>query len=281
MNEQNELTKNELNLTRIIATAIKIPGVKVSRDDFLKEQFKDYDESTLLTILEKGPIEAGCSRDELEKKAKRIIKTKTSASAGMSFLAGLPGGLTMAAAIPADLLQFYGVALRIAQELAYLYGEKDLWCESTPDYEKIENQLILYCGVMLGVSGASQLIRLMASALAKQAVIKLPKMALTKTMIYTVTKGVLKVFGIKITKTTFASGVSKAIPVVGGIVSGGITFASLLPMGNRLRKTLDKAHFDYSLDDYETDYIELEEIILKDYNEIDTTNENNNSIDNI
>lgn len=33
--------------------------------------------------------------------------------------------------------------------------------------------------------------------------------------------------GVKVTKDSFAKGVSKVIPVVGGVVSGGLTFASI------------------------------------------------------
>ncbi len=249
---------NSTSLTTIISKAIQIPGVKVVRDNFLQEQFNNVPPEKLQLILEKGPVEAGCSQEELLKKATRIIKERTLFSTGASFAAGIPGGITMAVTLPADLLQFYGVALRMAQELVYLYGEKDIWCNGTPDSDRVTNQLILYCGVMFGVSGASQAVRLMSSALANQALKKIPRIALTKTFYYPVIKSILKYFGISITKKTFATGVSKVIPVVGGIVSGGITFASMLPMGKRLAKTLDKAHFNYSKADFWADLNEVE-----------------------
>ena len=255
-----ENEKKPADLTSIITTAIQIPGVKISRDDFLKEQFKNESLETVALIVEQGPIAAGCDREVLKRKAARIVKERTAVSTGASFLAGIPGGFAMAATIPADMLQFYAVALRMAQELIYLYGEEDLWCEGTPDGEKVTNQLILYCGVMLGATGAAQTVRIMSSALAKQLLKKLPQMALTKTVIYSVTKAVLKFFGVSITKNTFAKGVSKAVPVAGGIVSGGITLASMLPMGNRLIKTLDTAHFDYTQADFEEDIRIVQEI---------------------
>ena len=122
----------------------------------------------------------------------------------------------MAATIPADIIQFYSVALRMAQELVYLYGETDMWCEGTPDSDKVTNQLILYCGVMLGATGAAQTVRVMSSALAKQAIKTLPQKALMTTFYYPVVKAILKFFGVSVTKSTFAKGVSKVIPVVGG-----------------------------------------------------------------
>lgn len=42
----------------------------------------------------------------------------------------------------------------------------------------------------------------------------------------------------KVTKDTFAKGVSKAIPILGGIVSGGITYASMSKMGSKLQYAL-------------------------------------------
>lgn len=252
--------KKSVDLAAVISTAIQLPGVKVSRETFLREQFQDLDPDTISLIVEHGPLEAEISRDELKKKASRIIKERTAISTSASFVAGIPGGWAMAATIPADMAQFYGVALRMAQELVYLYGEKDMWCDGTPDTDKITNQLILYCGVMLGATGAAQTVRVMSSALAKQALKKLPQKALTKTFYYPVIKAIMRFFGVSVTKSSFSKVVSKAIPVVGGVVSGGITLASMLPMGNRLLNTLDKAHFDYTEEDFEADMTEITSI---------------------
>lgn len=253
-----EKTEKKLDLTSVITTAIQVPGVKVNRNTFLKEQFKELPPSKIELILEQGPVAAGCSREELKRKANRIVKECTAVSTGASFLAGLPGGIAMAATIPADIMQFYGVALRMAQQLVYLYGEEDMWCDAAPDPDKITNQLILYCGVMLGVSGAAQTVRIMSGALAKQVAKKLPQKALTKTFYYPVIKSILKFFGVSVTKSTFAKGVSKVIPFVGGVVSGGLTLVSMTPMGNRLVSTLDQTHFDYSAQQLEADLQTIE-----------------------
>ena len=263
-NEKMTKTEKNLDLTSIISTAIQLPGVKVSRDVFLREQFKDLPREKLDLILEKGPVEAGCTQDELKRKANKLIKERTAISTGASFAAGIPGGLAMAVTIPADMLQFYGVALRMAQELVYLYGEVDIWCDGAPDPDRVTNQLILYCGVMLGAVGAAQTVRLMSSALAKQALKKLPQKALTKTFYYPIVKSTLKFFGVSVTKKTFANGVSKVLPVVGGVVSGGITLASMIPMGNRLLKTLDKAHFEYTMTDFESDMADISKICIEE-----------------
>lgn len=263
MENNKSVSKAGFSLVDIVSTAIRIPGVKVNRESFLREQFKDLPPEHIQLIVEKGPVEANCSRSELRKIAKNLVKKKTLISSSASFIAGIPGGLAMAATIPADMLQFYGAALGLAQELAYIYGEGDLWSGDMPDTEKVTNQLILYCGVMLGASGAAQTIRVLSSSLAKQALKKLPQKALTKTFYYPIVKSIAKAFSAKMTKEVFAKGVSKVIPVIGGVVSGGVTFATLMPMGTRLTDVLEEAHFSYTQDYFEADWSEIVEIYEK------------------
>ena len=260
MAKKEQKPEVNISLENVIATAIQVPGVKVNRELFLREQFQKESKELVEAIVENGPVNAQISQDSLCKMAKKIINERTIVSTGASFVAGLPGGLAMAATIPADMLQFYGVALRMAQELAYLYGEADLWNGEFLDNDKVTNQLILYCGVMLGASGAAQAVRVMSSALAKQILKKLPQKALTKTFYYPIVKGICKFFGVSMTKNLFAKGVSKAVPILGGVVSGGITFATLRPMGQRLADTLDEAHFSYTEEEFHEDWEDIVEI---------------------
>ena len=260
MAKKEQKPEVNISLENVIATAIQVPGVKVNRELFLREQFQKESKELVEAIVENGPVNAQISQDSLRKMAKKIINERTIVSTGASFVAGLPGGLAMAATIPADMLQFYGVALRMAQELAYLYGEAALWNGEFLDHDKVTNQLILYCGVMLGASGAAQAVRVMSSALAKQILKKLPQKALTKTFYYPIVKGICKFFGVSMTKNLFAKGVSKAVPILGGVVSGGITFATLRPMGQRLADTLDEAHFSYTEEEFHEDWEDIVEI---------------------
>lgn len=62
----------------------------------------------------------------------------------------------------------------------------------------------------------------------------------------------LKTFGYKLTKDQFAKGISKAIPFVGGAVSGGLNYTSMKPMARRLNTELSKI-VDYTEKDLEKD----------------------------
>lgn len=159
----------------------------------------------------------------------------------------------MAATIPLDVMQFFGMALKLAQELSYLYGAQDLWVDGKIDDDRVRSQLIMYCGVMFGISGAVSGVRVLSTQIAKTTLKKLPQKALTKTFWYPIVKQFGKVIGIKVTKSTVAKGVSKAIPVIGGVISGSLNFASMLPMAKRLYIAFDKATFDYSEEEFEYD----------------------------
>lgn len=268
--EKNEIIKQEKNeailhankeiasdimLEEIISKAIQIPGVKVDRNKLLAEVFSSKVE-LLENIINNGPVEAGITREEINNIANKLIIKRTSQSSIASFAAGIPGGLAMAATIPADILQFFGMSLRLAQELSYLYGADDLWENGEVDDEKVKNQLIIYCGVMFGVSGAVSGVRVLSTQVAKTALKKIPQKALTKTFWYPMIKKICSFVGYTLTKKTLASGVSKAIPVIGGVISGTINFASMMPMARKLNDTLDNATFDYSEEEFNRD-IEL------------------------
>lgn len=261
MTESQNLTNqtSEVALETIVNKAIQIPGVKVDREKILAESFAKEDVD-IQKIIEDGPVEAGCSRETIGRIANKLILTRTSASSAASFAMGLPGGLAMGATIPADVLQFFGMSLRLAQELAYLYGAQDLWKDGEIDNDAVRNQLILYCGVMFGVSGAAAGVRILSSQIAKTTLKKLPQQALTKTLWYPVVKQIGKLVGVKVTKNAVAKGVSKVIPVVGGVISGGLNFASMLPMAKRLAASLDKANFDYTDAEVLSDYEEVQQV---------------------
>ena len=255
MSESN--TNKELALESVITSAIQIPGVKVNRNKFLAELFATEDVA-IQEVLDHGPISAGISQERISAIANKHILKRTSQSSVASFAAGIPGGLAMAATIPADVMQFFGMALRLAQELSYLYGAEDLWQGGQVDDEKVQNQLLLYCGVMFGVSGAVSGVRVLSTQIAKTTLKKLPQKALTKTFWYPMIKQIGKAVGIKVTKSTVAKGVSKAVPILGGVISGGLNFASMMPMAHRLMDALDSAFFGYTQEEFEKDIIEIE-----------------------
>lgn len=253
MNKNNDSTdKFETALT----TVLKIPGVKVDRNEFLRKELSKFlSKENVSKAIDSNTIKAGIDIEILNKISKDIINKRTKQTASASFIAGLPGGFAITATIPADILQFFATALKISQELAYIYGFEDLWI----DNKKIKNEITLFIGAMFGIGGAATTLRMISTKLSIKALEVIPQKALSNTIYNSVIKKVATKIGIKMTKNTFAKGISKAIPILGGVISGGITYVSMKPMGNRLRDVLIMSVSDkYTEEDFKNDIKVLE-----------------------
>ncbi|MEK4863929.1 MULTISPECIES: hypothetical protein [Bacillus] len=81
----------------------------MDRKEFLAKIFLNHVSGDVLSkIVEQGPILANVDIAVINKVSKKLVSTRTITSSGASFAAGIPGGLAMAATIPADTLQFLG-----------------------------------------------------------------------------------------------------------------------------------------------------------------------------
>ncbi len=229
------------DVEKLILLSMKIPGVRIQRSVFLnKTLFKDYPQEVIDDAISFNPAHAGISLDEIDRIADHVIRFERNCVSGLATALGVPGGVAMAATIPADIIQYYGYMMRAAQKLLYLYGFPELNItegESQLDAE-ILNILTICLGVMYGVAGAKTALVNVAKALAVGVEKQLLKKALTKGAIYPIVKNVAKWFGMKMTKEVFAGFFKKAIPVVGGVAGGAITYLSFKPCCDKLKDTL-------------------------------------------
>lgn len=234
---QNESRGNRV-WNMIMSAALAIPGMKVDRAGFLRSQLKPYcDESQIRLAIEERPANAGVPPEVIDKLANGCIKLHVATASGISFAAGLPGGWAMAGTIPADAAQFYWHILQLQQKLAYLYGWPDLLDNGEVD-DETKYYITLFTGAMHGVVAANRAIFDVASQIAKQVTGRVPRIALTKTAWYPLIKQIAKWIGIRITKTSFARGAAKVVPIVGGVISAGVTAGTMAPMANRLKNHL-------------------------------------------
>ncbi len=231
----------QIDSADIIIMALKVPGVKVNRANFLrKELYKHCTPETIEKAIETTPAQAYIDPDIIDKIADEVIKFERNAVSGISTALGIPGGVAMVATIPADIAQYYGYMLRAAQKMLYLYGfpEIEIGPEGVMLDSETLNSLTICLGIMYGVASANNAIKAMAKALATGVEKHLLKKALTKGTIYPIVKQVAKWFSVKMTKEIFAGFFKKIIPVVGGVVGGGITFFSFKPCCQRLQNAL-------------------------------------------
>ena len=227
----------------LLTKSLQIPGAKVNRETYLRNNLRKYCSDEQIEIALNYSIKkAEIPKKVLDKIAKNAIKRHTLRVTGISTAAGIPGGLAMIGTIPADLVQYYYHILVVSQKLAYSYGYPQF--DGDADDELIYN-LTLFIGVMYGVNGANKAVIEISKRIAAETVNKLPKKALTKTVYYPLVKKIAKWIGVRLTKKTFAKNISKVIPILGGIVSGGVTYVTFYPMSNKLKRSLEEGFENY------------------------------------
>lgn len=257
MTETQEVDNLGSNFTQVLDAAAKLPGVRINRATYLRTALKRHcTQEQIERAIAQSPAAAGISLKVITEVANSSIKYETSKVTGLSALSGIPGGLLMLGTVPADILQYLGHMLRISQKLAYIYSWPDLFAEEGDEIdEATESMLVLFVGVMFGVqiaqSGVSKVAAMVAANVAK----KLPQKALTQGVIYPIVKKVAGYLGVSMTKKLFATGVAKAIPVVGAVLSGGLTLSTFLPMSKRLQKHL--ASLELTKPDHRTNEAEV------------------------
>lgn len=239
-----EKIKNEITFENVLMGAIKTPGVKINRDVFLRKELKKYyPEIVINEAIVYNPAKAGVPLDMVNKIAKSVVEYETNKVTALSFTASLSSSVNPTLAVGSatmDITSYFAHILRVVQELAYLYGfdEFDLR-EDDLDSETL-NQLLVFVGVMFGVSGANKALTKLAESAAAQTAKRLAQQALTKGTLYPIVKTIAKTVGITMTKQIFADTVASAIPLLGSVASGGLTYAMFKPRCLKLRDTLSE-----------------------------------------
>ena len=249
----------QIDIEDVILMAFKVPGVSIKRDNYLRKELKNkYPEEVIEKAVDQTPMIACIKQKDIDKIADSIIQNERLKVSGISAALGAPGGAAMVATIPADIAQYYGCLLRVAQKLLYLYGFPQIeYKENAQAFDtETMNQIILCMGVMFGVANAKNALLAMAKALGSGVEKQLVKKALTKGTIYPIVKSISKWFGVRMTKEVFAGFFKKAIPVVGGMVGGGLTYATFKPCCTKLKNVLEDTYLS------NPDYDKKEDIII-------------------
>lgn len=240
------MEKETLIWNKILAAVLKMPGVKVDRVSFLRKALKGYCNEQRLDMLENVRPYTIASDKVIDTVATHCINRHTALVTAGSTIAGLPGGLAMAATLPGDLTQYYFHVVVLSQKLAYLYGFPDFCDENGELGEMAGDLLTIFMGSMMGVKVADQGITELAKGVATSAVGRLPRIMLTKAAIYPVAMQVAKLIGTKLTKEGLTKTVGRFIPIAGGIFSGTVTLFTFKPGARRLQNRLraQKKHFN-------------------------------------
>ncbi len=220
---------------KILKTTLKMPGAIVNREDFLRAEFaKKCTAEELDKIVAENPKAAGVSDAFIRKSAQRLIRLSVAETGGLSFAAGLPGGLFIAATIPADLAQFYLHEIILIQKLAYLYGKPEIISKDTRKEEHNLLHLTLYFGVAYGADDAEDALwEFEHSSIMPDIRKPFEQEAVTQIALQ-----IGKWLGVRIVKGLTKNGTAKLIPLAGGFVSGGLSAVTLSKSAKRLHNHL-------------------------------------------
>ena len=241
VNFMDENGNGEIDIEDVIVKGLRVPGIKINRANFLqKELLKRYPQEMIDEAIRTNPMSAGIKPKDIDEIADQVIEHERRGVSGISTALSMPGGAAMLATIPADIVQYYGYMLRATQELLYLYGFPEIDVnenESKFDSETI-NILIVCFGTMYGVVGANNALKSIAKGFGLGVEKKLMRTALTKGTIYPIVKSVASWFNVRMTKEIFAGFFKKSIPVIGGVIGGGLTYLSFKPCCVKLKESL-------------------------------------------
>ena len=238
--ERAEFDDEQQFALKILKRAASLKSVRIDREVFLKTELgKRCPADQVEQAIQTTPQQAGIPLATMDAVADSAIALETRKVAGLSALAGIPGGLAMFGTIPADLVNYFAHVLRIEQKLAYAYGWQTFMEEGDEIDDETMTKLIVFLGIIMQVGGMNVSLTNFAFKTAMVGVAKtIEKQTLTKTAWYPVLKKVLSILGVKLTKKSFAEVAAKGVPIAGGLISGGITFATFRPGANSLKKHL-------------------------------------------
>ena len=252
------MEKENLIWNKILNTVLKMPGVKVDRVGFLRHELRPYCNQSRLQMLGSVRPYTVVSEQVIDKLARQCVRHHVTVVTATSTVVGLPGGLAMAATLPADLTQYFYHVFVLSQKLAYLYGYPDL-CDDDGELNDVAIDLLtIFMGVMMGAPVAEKGLGELSKAVAENAVTRLPRVALTMTALVPIVAQLTKMIGTRLSKDSLTKSVGRFIPVAGGLFSGGLTLYTFRRGANRLRRQLSAQRRLF--DDGDIDAIELANI---------------------
>ena len=211
--------------------AVKDKMFYVDRNNFLREAFPQVYQGYSYGDELPSPRAAGVSQADLKKKASSIIKHHTLLCSSVSGGLGIPGGLAAPATLVADIAQYYGQLVLVAQKIGYLYGLPNL---DNLDDEGEYKLLLGLINIMLGQGVNRAVLNVIKNYEKEIGKFVIKKCGKDKVFEKVVRFFVTKVAGEVMGKRGVSRVLGKVIPFVGGAASFTITWFSFKPACNRL-----------------------------------------------
>lgn len=219
----------KIDLKDFVLMAVKVPGVNINRREFLKKELgKKIDDKKVAKALETNPKMAKIDSAIIEYIVDDVIEDERKKVVAISAALGVSGAV--AVTLPTDIAQYFGFMLRAAQKLMYLYGYPELNVNENMD-DDTTNVLAIALGTMLGVQGADAALRNVSKGI----------IASISAGLKVSSKGIPQFVGSLVGVGFGKLGlgvVGLSLPIIGGVISGGLTHITFTSGCENLRKEL-------------------------------------------
>ena len=224
----------KVDLKDFILLGTSVPGVNIKRQEFLEHTFsKRVEEARIIKALETTPKIAGIDNGTIEYCADEVVASERKVVSAASAVLGVPGAAAIPVTLAADISQYFAFLLRAAQKLMYLYGYPEIEFDDKNSIDEgTLNALSIAIGVMFGIQGADTALRGMSKSIVE---------SIKAGIKFSVSANPAKLLG-----GTIGAGLGKlgmsfvglTLPIIGGAISGGLTYATFTSGCDRLRKEL-------------------------------------------
>ena len=227
-----------MDINALILKAVDNPQTRIDREAFLRNVLFNYKKNVSTAQQElflENPVKA-LGITEINFIADKIINNDLWQTSALSFAAGIPGGPWGLVAAAPDIVQNLGYYIALSQKLAYLYGV-NFQGVNEQDEEYRQSSTLLCLGFMLGVTVTETVVQKIIDNAWKKSGREFIEY-LMKTVIIKIAKNIAESLGQSLTKRSVSNILGKAVPLLGGLISGGITYAGFKKAALLMQKKL-------------------------------------------
>ncbi len=227
-----------MDINALILKAVDNPQTRIDRESFLRNVLFNYKKNVSTAQQElflENPVKA-LEITEINFIADKIINNDLWQTSALSFAAGIPGGPWGLVAAAPDIVQNLGYYIALSQKLAYLYGV-NFQGVNEQEEEYRQSSTLLCLGFMLGVTGTETVVQKIIDNAWKKSGREFIEY-LMKTVIIKIAKNIAESLGQSLTKRSVSNILGKAVPLLGGLISGGITYAGFKKAALLMQKKL-------------------------------------------
>ncbi|MBU1241057.1 hypothetical protein KKF84_19230 [Myxococcota bacterium] len=221
----------------ILQKALKLPSVRVSKHEWFNKVLSPFtSDESVNAAIESSPLVSGLEPRTLKRIAERTVRAHRRGVTALSLVTGLPGGIAIVGAVPADLAQFFWHLLKVSQKLTLLYGWPPLLGTDGSSEEADEQTRLLitvFMASMFGSDRADDLLVELHKTLVSQKGLGAAEL-LEAAGLAENARDLEQWMGHTVARDSLTKALARVVPVIGGIFSGTLTYIAFSRMGKHL-----------------------------------------------